>query len=51
MKKMIRHKKDFKPGELIKKHQEMVAKGKVPKHGLAEEKAELKLLKKAAKKK
>lgn len=39
------------PGDLIKRHQEMVKKGKVPKNeSMAVEKAELKLMKKGAKK-
>jgi hypothetical protein len=49
--KTYRHKKDFKPGELIKHHQDMLKKGKAPKgESLAVERAELKLLKKGAKK-
>lgn len=39
------------PGDLIKRHQEMIAKKKVPKgESLATEKAELKLMKKGLKK-
>jgi hypothetical protein len=47
--KLSKQKPKF-PGDLIQRHQKAVAKGKVPKHGLKEEKAELKLMKAVAKK-
>jgi hypothetical protein len=47
--KLTKQKPKF-PGDLIQRHQKAIAKGKIPKHGLAEEKAELKILKKANKK-
>jgi hypothetical protein len=50
--KNYKMKKGDKPGDLIKRHQEMVSKKKVSKgESLKTEKAELKLMKKCAKKK
>ncbi len=47
MPRLVHAKPQF-PGDLIQRHQKMLAKGKVHKHGLAEEKAELALMKKGA---
>lgn len=44
MQKLSKQKPKF-PGDLIQKHQKAVAKGKVPKHGIATERAEIKLMK------
>lgn len=50
MAKKLQNQKPKYPGDLIQRHQKAISKGKVPKHGLKEEKAELKLMKKGAKK-